>query len=148
MLGLNEKDAQGLLEDVALMHTNRPDSTISAADLYESAMRLRRANRAIQVRDDKLREVGAKLGDLSTEYNDLKAVANASRLVIDALADQFAKALNVAPEVVRKRAYEAMSRMYDREVDEMLSTGNLSKDLRQDPDVKVRKSRDWYSPEI
>ncbi|MEX3555063.1 MAG: hypothetical protein VB131_00005, partial [Burkholderia gladioli] len=70
------------------------------------------------------------------------------RDVIDALADRLAKELKMDPAAVRRSAYQALTKRYDARVGEMLSTGVLKKDPRQNPEVMKRPSRDWYTPEV
>ncbi|CAE6793416.1 hypothetical protein R70006_04956 [Paraburkholderia domus] len=148
MLGLNAQDAQGLMEDVALMQATRGGSSVSAADLYDAAAALRKKNREIQVRGNSLRDLQAKFNGLGEDYSDLSAVVHAQRQVIDALSDQLAAKLGVDPQDVRKAAYKGLTQRYDAKVGEMLSIGVLSKDPRKDPEVLSRPSRDWYTPEI
>ncbi|MBN3729523.1 hypothetical protein [Burkholderia sp. Tr-20390] len=147
MIGMNAKDAQGALEDLSMIKAAAGEaSTGAAADMYRAGAALKNAQRAIAVRSDKLRDVGSQLKALTGEYNDLRAVSNASRKVIDALAKDLASALGLDVDEVRTRAYTAMTKAYDAEVGEMLSTGYLDEDPRKNPQVAARKSRDWYIP--
>ncbi|WP_080423736.1 hypothetical protein [Burkholderia ubonensis] len=148
MFGMNPKDAQGALEDLTMLKSAASGSTVGAADLYRAGAALQTAKRAIAVRTDKLNDVSSRLKDLTGEYNDLRAISDASRKVIDALAEDLANALGLDVGDVRKRAYAAMTKAYDAEVAEMLSTGYLEKDPRLNPQISARKNRDWYTPSV
>jgi len=154
MFGLNPKDAQGAMEDQFIMKSLQPAPS-RVAQIYETVVEIeahaattRSASKAIRVRDDKLRDVAGRFDGLTAEYTDLMAMSRASRAVVDALADDLAAALKLDPAEVRARAYAAMSRQYDSQLGQMLSTGELKKDPRKDPAVMARKTREWYSPEL
>ncbi|WP_334043691.1 hypothetical protein [Burkholderia ambifaria] len=148
MFGMNAKDAQGAMEEAMMLGAAQAGSGGNAEALYGAANAQNQAVRAIRVQNGKLSDLKSKFEGLGEDYSDLSAVALAERDVIDALADRLAKELKMDPAAVRRSAYQALTKRYDARVGEMLSTGVLKKDPRENPEVMKRPSRDWYTPEV
>ncbi|MCA8228381.1 hypothetical protein [Burkholderia vietnamiensis] len=156
MFNLNRKDAEGLLEDVAMLGTLQrrrraePYTGPTAEQLArdQQVRDLRSENVKIATRElqahNALVESQKKVAALSYDYADLVAAAKASRGAIDSLVAQLATATGQPVEQVRKATYQLMSAKYDAAVDEMLSLSQLTKDPRKDAEVRRRASRDWY----
>lgn len=153
MFGMNRKDADGLLEDVAMLGINQKNAYRgpTAEDLRrDNDLRaLRSENFAVATREvaatNALKKTQAQVADLAYEYGDMKAVSSSARLVIDALCGELARARGVSVEEVKREAYAAWSRGYDFRIGELLSIGELSKDPRDDKSVQSRPTRDWYN---
>lgn len=153
MFGMNKRDADGLLEDVAMLGLTQKKAYRgpTAEDLRrDNDLRsLRSQNFELATRElatnDALGRTQAQYSNLAYEYGDMKAVSSSARLVIDALCGELAKARGVSVEEVKKEAYAAWSRGYDFRIGELLSVGELSKDPREDKAVRSRATRDWYN---
>lgn len=157
MFNLNRKDAEGLLEDVAMLGTLQrrrraePYTGPTAEQLArdQQVRDLRSENVKIATRElqahNALVESQKKVAALSYDYADLAAATKACRGTIDALVAQLAKVTGQPMEQVQKAAHKLMSDKYDAAVDEMLSLSQLSKDPRKDPEIMRRPSRNWYS---
>lgn len=156
MFNLNRKDAEGLLEDVAMLGTLQrrrrvepytgPTAEQLARDQQVRDLRsenVKIATREVQAHNAMV-EVRNKYDALAYGVTDLTAADRAKRFTVDALVEELAEATGQPVEAVRKRAYAMMSRKYDENIDEMISLSQLTKDPRKDPEIRKKPSRDWY----
>ncbi|MFJ1259014.1 hypothetical protein [Cupriavidus sp. CuC1] len=142
---MNAEDALGLQEDLAIMRAHRaPASTrrapIAQASSTESAMGAIAV--ALRANQDATAKLRANLDATMNSRNDVIAMGRASREIIDLLLVEVAKLKQLPVEDVKEYVYEALSRRYDRKVDEAKQRGSIKWDVRDDPEVM--RHRDWY----
>jgi CRISPR/Cas system CSM-associated protein Csm2 small subunit len=154
MFGMNRKDSEGLLEDVAMLGTMQRDTDRHYGPTAEQLARddklrdLRSENLQLATKElrtnDALKATQKKYADTVYEFNDINAVAKAARAALDAMVVELATASGRDVKDVRQSAYAVMKTVYDQKIGEMLSTSMLLEDPRENPEVRKRPSRDWY----
>ena len=158
---INGKDALGLMEDMAILNTNRQmlesqsrgqqqarQEHISAQEHANAAMV--GAAVAIKVRDNKLQEMDARLRDtneslksaISGWYGDVAASGAGTEVLtiavreIARLSGKNEKDLKVLMDTIR-------SREYDKRVEGFMQEGNILTDPRKD----TNRCPSWYIPD-
>jgi hypothetical protein len=158
-LGMNREDADALLQDVVLLGQRRraeyvgPTAAQLRADepLREARSEsIRQAARAVKV-TNQLEATQKALADLKAGYthasyqrNDLDGIVRAYDAALDTVTAELAKVTGQDVEAVRAAAHGIMKKVYDQRIGELLSTGYLVQDPRQDPENKKKPSREWY----
>lgn len=138
---LNAEDALGLQEDLAIMRNNR-NRLKSAALMADEAVHAGTVDRSLEIVEAAVLQLRADLSAANNNRNDLNAVAKATREVLNLVIDRWAEAIGLPVEQVRGEVFQAVSRRYDKLVEEALARGSISDDKRRDPEVM--KQRDWY----
>lgn len=145
---LNAEDALGLQEDLAILRNNR-NRVQSAALMTDEAAHhaavgdsLRGSTVALRAQQNHLAKLKANLDALMNDRNDIVALSYAFEDVLKILAKELAKAIDVPAEEMLPRVYEAVSRHYDKHVEDAIARGTIVRDQRRDPEVMTH--RDWY----
>jgi hypothetical protein len=152
MFFLNRKDADGLLEDVAMLQTmqrNRYNGP-SAEDLRkervlqeERSTNIRLAVGNVQL-NNALDAARKKLSFQNSEQTELKAFIFAGMFALEATLKELATLVSVPLSQARGRAYAVMREAYDIEINQQLVSGSLAVDPRKDVEVWNSMPRSWY----
>ncbi|WP_432262835.1 hypothetical protein [Cupriavidus sp. TMH.W2] len=144
---MNARDALGLQEDLAILnagnaHRRAPDYPTPD----ESGNAVAAVALALKARNNDLAGLRKQLSDTSNSRHDQIAFAFAAKSVIDSLIQTLSEVTGQPAEDVQSTVYELLSRRYDAEVEGMIQRRSITRDVRQDPEV--RKRRDWYIPAL
>ena len=151
---INGKDALGLMEDMAILNTNRQilesqsrgqqqarQEHISAQEHANAAMV--GAAVAIKVRDNKLQEMDTKLNETANGWGCARAANRSAVQTLDAAIKEIAKIKELNESDVRFYMQSIRSRAYDNAINEGISKGEISRD----PRCSVETLPDWYIPD-
>ena len=155
---MNEKDSQGMLEDVAAIH-----SAAAAANRSEGSRTLvqtmEKAGRALDQRNAMISELQLKVLSMKkeagevvrerdstlAELNEILASGCSARDTIDFLVNELAKVTGEPVRKIRERACAVRTQAYEREIESSLQDGSLTVDPRSDG---TAQSREWYRPDL
>jgi hypothetical protein len=154
MFFLNPKDADGLLEDVAMLQSlqrqrNRyygPTAEELRKDQElrdERSLNIRLAAGNVQL-SNALNAARKKFSNQSSEQTELKAFIFAAMFTLDAILKELAALINVPLAQAREHAYAVMREAYDIEISQRLVSGRLAVDPRKDADIWNSVPRSWY----
>lgn len=144
---MNARDALGLQEDLAILNAgNAPRRAPDYPVPDESGNAVAAVALALRARTNDVASLRRQLSDTSNSRHDQIAFAFAAKSVIESLIQTLAEATGRPVEDVQSTVYELLSRRYDAEVEGMIQRKFITRDVRQDPEV--RKRRDWYIPAL
>uniref|UniRef100_UPI003F49367E hypothetical protein n=1 Tax=Cupriavidus taiwanensis TaxID=164546 RepID=UPI003F49367E len=142
---MNASDALGLQEDLAILNAgNSPRRAPDHSVPDESGYAVAAVVLALKARNNELADLRKQLSDTMNSRHDQIAFAFAAKSVIDSLIQTLAQATGQSAVDVQSTVYELLSRRYDANVEGMIQRKSITRDVRQDPEVKKR--RDWYMP--
>lgn len=148
---LNPKDAQGLMEDMAVLN--------SANAGVEDAMRRAARNRSngavalavttnfkLQEKDQQMNKMRAQLHRAANERNSFDIAARVNAAALQSVIKQLAKKTGESATDIESLMNYERSRLLDQRVQAWMQKNLLEYDPRQDPEFSEYIA-DWYVPE-
>lgn len=143
---MNAQDAQGFMEDVAVIEAGRR----AANDVAENGHAVTVAQHHTEMTKTiaavgnavALKVHGDKLASLRQDRNNQVIHASALQRTLDHVIRDFAKAAGVTEEALKARYNVVRTQHYNALANEGMASGWFS----QDPRLAMQKAKEWYVP--
>lgn len=155
MIGINSKDALGLLEDLSIINAaaDAAESKADSRESYKQSQILRKGAATIEALANRVKELEVQLSTLQSEMNEVLEGKNEFIAIIKgtekALEDAAANIASVSgislAEINEHYLRRLRSNYYNDHITDLLKKGYLSKDPRKSEKVLKRR---WFIPPV
>lgn len=145
MIGMNEKDALGAPEDIAIFagHKAAVQNRAGINGERENQRVFTTATVALRERSQKPGQLRAELDTLQRNRNVAAVIALPAAATLKHVIKDFANAMNVSEEEMLRRYNPVRTQHFNRQVNDGLEKGWFS----TDPRVQMTdKTKSWYVP--
>lgn len=136
MFGMNPKDAQGALEDVALFR-----NLSQAAEAEEDTRVFNKMSVALRERAGTINRLTGELANIRQNRNYAATLLFSAAKTIEQMIRDFAKVSGMPEDEVRKRYNIVRTQNFNREVNEGIAKGWFTTDPRLDMSDEQKQ---WY----